>query len=43
MRMWMWNDNRRRNKEQGVNLQSKDVPTEALADGPSNPAFRYFY
>lgn len=43
LRMWMWADNRRRNKEQGVNWQSKDVPTAALADGPSNPDFRHFY
>ncbi|KAK4687543.1 hypothetical protein P7C73_g2583, partial [Tremellales sp. Uapishka_1] len=43
LRMWMWNDNRKRNKAQGVNWQSKDVPTEALAEGPANPSFRHFY
>lgn len=42
LRMWMTMDNRRRNREQGVNWQSKDVPTEALADGPANPLFRHF-
>ncbi|EIW65836.1 high-affinity nicotinic acid transporter [Tremella mesenterica] len=43
LRMWMYLDNRRRNKEQGVNWQSKDVPTSALAEGPANPSFRHFY
>lgn len=42
-RFYMAADNRRRNKEQNVNWQSKDVPTEALADGPRNPLFRHFY
>lgn len=42
-RFYMTADNRRRNREQGVNLQSKDVPTEALSDGPKNPLFRHFY
>ena len=43
LRMYMYLDNKRRNKEQGVNWQSKDVPTEALAEGPQNPLFRHFY
>ena len=43
LRMWMYFDNRRRNKQQGVKWQSKDVPTEILAQGPSNPLFRHFY
>ncbi|PSR97346.1 major facilitator superfamily domain-containing protein [Coniella lustricola] len=43
LRMYMTLDNRRRNKRQGVNWQSKDVPTEALVDGPANPSFRHFY
>jgi hypothetical protein len=43
LRMWMWADNRKRNKQQGVQLQSKDVPTEALSAGPANPLFRHFY
>ncbi|WVQ84747.1 hypothetical protein IAT38_006904 [Cryptococcus sp. DSM 104549] len=42
LRLWMAFDNRRRNHAQGVNLQNKDVPTEALAEGPSNPLFRHF-
>ena len=42
LRTWMALDNRRRNREQGVNWGSKDVPTEALGEGPSNPLFRHF-
>lgn len=42
LRFWMSWDNARRNKEQGVQLQSRDVPTEALAEGASNPLFRHF-
>lgn len=41
--MWMYFDNKKRNKAQGVNRQPKDVPTEALADGPKNPLVRDFY
>lgn len=43
LRMYMTIENRRRNIAQNVNWQSKDVPTEALADGPRNPMFRYFH
>lgn len=43
MRLWMTWDNKRRNREQGVNWQSKDVPTEALSEGSKNPLFRHFY
>lgn len=39
----MYFDNKKRNKAQGVNRQPKDVPTEALADGPKNPLVRDFY
>ncbi|OCF39393.1 high-affinity nicotinic acid transporter [Kwoniella heveanensis CBS 569] len=41
-RLYMAWDNRRRNKAQGVNWTSLDVPTEALRAGPKNPLFRYF-
>ncbi|OCF76269.1 hypothetical protein I204_03569 [Kwoniella mangroviensis CBS 8886] len=41
-RLYMAYENRRRNKAQGVNWTSKDVPTEALKAGPKNPLFRYF-
>ena len=42
MRLWMAWDNRRRNRLQGVNWSTKDVPTQALVDGPSNPSYRHF-
>ncbi|KAK8845283.1 hypothetical protein IAR55_005996 [Kwoniella newhampshirensis] len=43
LRTYMVLDNRRRNREQGVNWTSKDVPTAALKDGPANPMYRHFY
>lgn len=42
MRTYMALDNRRRNREQGVNWTTKDVPTADLSDGPKNPSFRHF-
>ena len=35
-------DNARRNKKQGIKLTARDVPTERLRDGPTNPEFRWF-
>ncbi|KAK8870117.1 hypothetical protein IAR55_000687 [Kwoniella newhampshirensis] len=43
LRAYMTLDNRRRNREQGVNYSSKDVPTQALSEGPANPLFRHFH
>lgn len=40
---WMIVDNKRRNRQQGVRLTPKDVPTERLRDGPGAPEFRWFY
>ncbi|WVQ75755.1 hypothetical protein IAR50_005386 [Cryptococcus sp. DSM 104548] len=40
--MWMRWDNRRRNRAQGVEWGSGDVPTEVLKDGPKNPSYRHF-
>ena len=42
LRLWMGWDNRRRNKVQGVDWGTKDVPTQALVEGPSNPSYRHF-
>ncbi|KAG7445412.1 MFS general substrate transporter [Guyanagaster necrorhizus] len=42
LRTYMMLDNRRRNREQGVNWSSKDVPTAALAVGVASPDFRHF-
>jgi predicted MFS family arabinose efflux permease len=39
---WMKAENRRRNKEQGVNLRAVDVDTADLPDGENSPKFRYF-
>ncbi|KAJ7597005.1 major facilitator superfamily domain-containing protein [Mycena floridula] len=43
MGIWMRFENRRRNKEQGVNLTAKDVRTESLGAGRADPNFRYMY
>jgi hypothetical protein len=40
--IYMTIDNKRRNAKQGVNLSARDVSTELLRDGPSNPQFRWF-
>lgn len=40
--IFMTVDNRRRNAKQGVQLTARDVSTELLRDGPSNPQFRWF-
>jgi hypothetical protein len=40
--IYMTVDNKRRNAKQGVNLSARDVSTELLKDGPSNPQFRWF-
>ncbi|KAL1739520.1 hypothetical protein HDZ31DRAFT_68845 [Schizophyllum fasciatum] len=41
MRTYMMLQNRARNREQGVNWASKDVPTAVLSEGPKHPSFRY--
>ncbi|KAL7268944.1 hypothetical protein RUND412_008415 [Rhizina undulata] len=35
-------DNKRRNREQGVQLEARDVPTKLLKDGPASADFRWF-
>ncbi|QLG72278.1 hypothetical protein HG535_0C06330 [Zygotorulaspora mrakii] len=40
---FMFFDNRRRNKIQGVTLTYNDVPTSELAEGPDNPNYRWMY
>ncbi|KZT28008.1 MFS general substrate transporter, partial [Neolentinus lepideus HHB14362 ss-1] len=42
MRTYMTLDNRKRNKQQGVNWTSRNVSTAVLAEGPKNPSFRHF-
>jgi hypothetical protein len=40
---WMRWENRKRNQAQGITLTARDIPTETLGEGPSNPEFRYMY
>lgn len=40
--LWMKNENRRRNKEQGINLKAEDVDTDMLQDGEKSPNWRWF-
>ena len=40
---WMIIDNKRRDRQQGVKLNVRDIPTERLRDGPATPEFRWFY
>ncbi|KMU86198.1 pantothenate transporter liz1 [Coccidioides immitis H538.4] len=35
-------DNRQRNKKQGVKIDTRDIPTKHLRDGPDTPEFRWF-
>ena len=39
---WMMVDNKRRNMKQGKVVKARDIPTELLAEGPSNPDYRWF-
>lgn len=40
--MWMYFDNKKRNKAQGVNRQPKDVPTEAFGGWAEESSFQAF-
>lgn len=40
---YMWVDNKRRNRQQGVNWTFRDVSTAVMAEGPKNPSFRWYY
>ncbi|KAF8922379.1 major facilitator superfamily domain-containing protein [Mucidula mucida] len=42
LRTYMALENKKRNKQQGVNWKTEDVPTVALVEGPKNKHFRYF-
>ncbi|EER27942.1 Major Facilitator Superfamily protein [Coccidioides posadasii C735 delta SOWgp] len=35
-------DNHQRNKKQGVKIDTRDIPTKHLQDGPDTPEFRWF-
>ncbi|EEP78760.1 hypothetical protein UREG_03606 [Uncinocarpus reesii 1704] len=40
--LYMAWDNYRRNTEQGVKTDARDIPTRRLRDGPDSPEFRWF-
>ncbi|KAJ5156919.1 uncharacterized protein N7482_008019 [Penicillium canariense] len=40
--LYMWLDNKRRDRRDGVTLQARDIPTDRMRDGPSSPQFRWF-
>lgn len=40
---YMIYDNKRRDKNQGIKMSYRDVPTYLLAEGPSNPSYRWMY
>lgn len=39
--IYMYFDNKRRNRIQGVNWTYKDVSTASMGEGPSNPNYRW--
>jgi hypothetical protein len=42
MGLWMKNENRKRNREQGVVIRAEDVATDSLSDGEQSPEWRFF-
>ncbi|RJE20454.1 Mfs transporter [Aspergillus sclerotialis] len=40
--LYMWFDNKRRDRRAGVKMRARDIPTERMRDGPSSPEFRWF-
>ncbi|KAJ9352764.1 permease of the major facilitator superfamily [Paecilomyces variotii] len=40
--IYMWLDNKRRDRQAGVKIDARDVPTERLRNGPDSPEFRWF-
>ncbi|PYH88227.1 MFS transporter [Aspergillus ellipticus CBS 707.79] len=40
--VYMFWDNKRRDRKEGVKIRAQDVPTERLRDGPSGDGFRWF-
>lgn len=40
--IWMKLENRKRNKQQGVNIRAEDIRTDQLADGEKSEMWRYF-
>lgn len=42
MGLWMKRENRRKDREQGVDLRAEDVDTDVLGEGEASPQWRYF-
>ncbi|PGH02173.1 hypothetical protein AJ80_08896 [Polytolypa hystricis UAMH7299] len=40
--LYMWFDNKRRDRKAGVKIDARDIPTKRLRDGPKVPEFRWF-
>ncbi|EPS31122.1 hypothetical protein PDE_06077 [Penicillium oxalicum 114-2] len=40
--LYMWFDNKRRDRRDGITLSARDIPTERMRDGPSSAEFRWF-
>ncbi|GJN71820.1 MFS transporter [Purpureocillium lilacinum] len=40
--LYMFFDNKRRDRKAGVKIDARDIPTQRLRDGPSVPEFRWF-
>lgn len=40
--LWMIQDNKKRDKREGVKARAQDIPTELLASGPASPSYRWY-
>ena len=40
--LYMWLDNKRRDRNDGVKMRARDIPTERMRDGPASAQFRWF-
>lgn len=40
--LYMWLDNKRRDRREGVTIRARDIPTERMRDGPASTEFRWF-
>ncbi|KAJ5355517.1 transporter [Penicillium cataractarum] len=40
--LYMWWDNKRRDRRDGRVIRARDIPTERMRDGPASPEFRWF-
>ncbi|OQE19013.1 hypothetical protein PENSTE_c016G02803 [Penicillium steckii] len=40
--LYMWFDNKRRDRIDGVTIRARDIPTERMRDGPASAEFRWF-